>query len=86
MKALFDSLVRTYVPWFVGIAVGWLVSLGIPLDPDVEPQITAALMLASSMLWYFLARVFETYVHPKLGWLIGLPKQPIYDDKSRDQN
>lgn len=85
MKSLFDSLVRTYVPWIAGAVIGWLVSLGVPLDPDVAPQITAALMLAASMLWYFLARVFETYVHPKLGWLIGLPKQPLYDGKSRDE-
>lgn len=79
MKALFDSLVRTYVPWLVGVLIGALISLGVPLDPDVEVQITLALMGASSLLYYFLARVFELYVSPKLGWLLGLPKQPIYD-------
>ena len=82
MKALFESIVRTYVPWLVGIIVGWLVSLGVPLDPEVEVQITAALMLGASMLWYFLARIFEIYVHPKLGWLISLPKQPLYNEQA----
>lgn len=79
MKALFDSLIRTYVPWLAGVIIGWLVSLGIPLDPEVEVQVTLTLMGAASMLWYFLARVFEIYVSPKLGWLLGLAKQPTYE-------
>lgn len=83
MKPLFDSLVRTYVPWLVGALIGWLISLGVPLDPDVEVQITLALTLAASFVYYFLARIFEIYVSPKLGWLIGLPKQPIYGDTSK---
>ena len=85
MKPLFDSIVRTYVPWIVGAVIGWMVSLGVPLDPEVEPQLTALLMLAASMLYYVLARVFELYISPKLGWLLGLAKQPTYDeDKSAD--
>ncbi len=82
MKALFDSLVRTYVPWLAGVIIGWLISLGVPLDPDVEVQVTLTLMGAASVLWYAIARVFELYVHPKLGWLIGLPKQPLYDKQA----
>lgn len=81
MKPLFDSLVRTYVPWIVGVVVGWLISLGIPLDPEVETQVTIALMGATSFLYYFLARVFEIYVSPKLGWLLGIGKAPTYDDE-----
>ena len=83
MRALFDSLVRTYVPWLVGVLIGFLASLGIPLDPEVEVQVTIALMGVASFLYYFLARVFEIYVSPKLGWLIGMPKQPIYDETPR---
>lgn len=85
MKSLFDSLVRTYVPWLAGVLIGWLVSLGVPLDPDVEVQVTLALMGAASVLWYFLARIFELYVSPKLGWLLGLPKQPIYDEHAKSE-
>jgi hypothetical protein len=48
-------------------------------------QVTLALMGGASILYYFLARVFELYVSPKLGWLIGLPKQPLYGGKSRDE-
>jgi hypothetical protein len=79
MKPLFESLVRTSVPWTVGVVIGWLISLGVPLNPEVEVQLTLALMGGSSLLYYFLARVFETYVSPKLGWLIGLPKRPLYE-------
>lgn len=79
MKALFDSLVRTYVPWLAGVIIGWLVSLGIPLDPDVGVQVTLLLMGVASIVYYAVARIFALHVSPKLGWLIDLPKQPIYD-------
>lgn len=79
MKALFESLVRTCVPWLAGVVIGWLVSLGVPLDPEAEVQLTLLFMGVASFLHYFIARVFEIYVSPKLGWLVGLPKQPIYD-------
>lgn len=82
MKALFDSLVRTYVPWLVGVIVGWLVSLGVPLDPEVEVALTLVFVTAAAFLYYFFARVFELYVSPKLGWLVGLPKQPLYDKQA----
>lgn len=78
MKALFESLVRTYVPWLAGVLIGWLVSLGVPLDPEVEVQVTLALIGAASFLYYFLARIFELYISPKLGWMLGLAKQPDY--------
>ncbi|MFA5898137.1 MAG: hypothetical protein WC829_03375 [Hyphomicrobium sp.] len=83
MKALFESLVRTYVPWLAGVIIGWLISLGVPLDPDVEVQVTLALMGVASILYYFLARVFEIWVKPKFGWLLGLAKSPTYDDETR---
>jgi hypothetical protein len=78
MKAVWDSLVRTYVPWLVGAAVGWLVSLGIPLDPELETSLTFALMGAASALYYIGVRLFELYVSPKFGWLLGLAKAPEY--------
>lgn len=83
MKDLFDSLIRTYVPWLAGVLIGWLVSLGVPLDPEVEVQVTLALMGAASVLWYALVRVFEVYVSPKFGWLLGLGKQPEYVKRGR---
>lgn len=81
MKDLFDSLVRTYVPWIVGVILGWLVSLGIPLDPEVEAQLTIVIMGATTFVWYALVRIFEVYVSPKFGWLLGLGKAPEYTKK-----
>lgn len=78
MKAVWDSLVRTYVPWLVGVLVGWLISLGVPLDPEVKTAITVALMSLAGSLYYLAVRVFETYISPKLGWLLGLAKKPVY--------
>lgn len=78
MKALFDSLVRTYVPWLAGVIVTWLVSLGVPLDPEVAPALLLLLTGAASGLYYLVARLLETHVSPKFGWLLGLAKQPDY--------
>lgn len=78
MKALYDSLIRTFVPWLAGVIVTWLVSLGVPLDPEVAPKLLALLMLIASGLYYIVARLLEMYVSPKFGWLLGLAKQPDY--------
>lgn len=79
MKNLFDSLVRTFVPIIVGAVVGFFVSAGIELDPEFELSMTAAITSAASMLWYTLVRLFEVYVSPKFGWLLGAASQPEYD-------
>lgn len=84
MKQLWDSLVRTFCPWLVGIFVGWLASSGIPLDSEIEVQATAALMVAASGLYYIGVRLLEIYVSPKLGWLLGLAKAPQYEGKYGD--
>ena len=78
MKTLFDSLVRTYVPWLAGVIITFLVSLGVPLDPEVQPALLALLMLAASAAYYWIARLLETHVSPKFGWLLGLAKTPVY--------
>ena len=79
MKAIWDSLVRTYVPYVVTLIVGALASLGVPLDGELEPALTAALFLGAGSLYYLLARILETYVSPKFGWLLGLAKAPEYE-------
>lgn len=79
MKTLFDSLVRTYVPWLAGVIITFLVSLGVPLDPEVQPALLALLMLAASAAYYWIARLLETHVSPKFGWLLGLAKPPVYE-------
>jgi cation transporter-like permease len=78
MKALFDSLVRTIVPLVVGAVISWFVTAGIALDPEFETTLTIALTAAFTGAYYVAVRLFETYVSPKFGWLLGLAKQPAY--------
>jgi hypothetical protein len=75
-SALWASIVRTIVPIIVGAVLGWAVTLNAPLDPEFEPALTAALTLGFSGVYYIAVRLIETYVSPKLGWLIGLAKSP----------
>lgn len=84
MKALYDSLVRTIVPIIVGAVLGWFVSNNITLDPEVELSLTIAITGAFQGIYYAAVRLFETYVSPKFGWLLGLAKTPEYTPKTDD--
>ncbi len=82
MKALYDSLVRTLVPIIVGAVLGWFVSNNIALDPEFELSLTVAITGAFQGVYYVAVRLFETYVSPRFGWLLGLAKTPKYTPKS----
>ena len=84
MKALWDSLVRTYTPWIVGAVIGWLASLRVELDPAVESSLTIVVTGLATALYYLAARLLEIYVSPKFGWLLGLAKAPEYRGKYGD--
>lgn len=71
------SYIRTYTPALVGAIIGWAVSLGLPLNEDTESNLTAVLIVAFTVAWYALARVLEKRF-PAFGWLLGVPKQPVY--------
>lgn len=79
MKALLDSIVRTVVPVIVGAALAWVARLGIPVDPEFEGALAGVLTAVFTGLYYIAVRLLETHVTPRLGWLLGLPKQPNYD-------
>ncbi len=78
MKTLFDSLVRTFVPIVVGAVIGWFVTAGIELDAGFEPALVIAVTAAFQGVYYLAVRLFEKYVSPKFGWLLGVAKTPIY--------
>ena len=78
MKTLFDSLVRTFTPIIVGGVLGWFATAGISLDPEFEGALTLAVSGLFAGLYYLAVRLFEIYVSPKFGWLLGLAKQPDY--------
>lgn len=79
MKALWDSLIRTLTPIAVGGIVAFFAAQGIALDPQFEPTLVAVIGSAASAIYYTVARLLETYVTPKLGWLLLMPKAPSYD-------
>lgn len=77
------SYIRTYVPALAGAIIGWAVSMGLPLEDSTQTSLTAVLVVAFTVAWYALARFLEKRF-PKAGWLLGVPKQPVYtaDNKS----
>jgi hypothetical protein len=81
IKAAFEgvwtSLVRTYTPWIVGLIVGFLVNLGIALDPELELALTALITTLAGALWYLIARVLER-IKPAFGLMLGSTKKPVY--------
>ena len=78
MKALWDSIVRTLVPVIVGSVLAWVARIGLELDPEFELALTAVLTALFTAVYYIGARLLETHVTPKLGWLLGSAKQPDY--------
>jgi len=74
MSDYITSLIRTVVP----IAVGWLVATlaNIGVDLDETAAVTALTGLVIS-IYYALARWAESR-WPQAGWLLGVPKPPVY--------
>lgn len=72
------SLIRTVVPVWVGALLSYLsVRLGVVVPEEVSTGLTAALVALFTGLYYAVARLLEQR-WPKLGWLLGMPKQPTY--------
>lgn len=78
VKALFDSLVRTFVPIIVGAVISFFVTSGIELDPEFEGALFLLVTAGFQGAYYLAARLLEIYVTPKFGVLLGLAKQPAY--------
>lgn len=74
--------VRTYVPYFIGLVLGWiLVRTGINLHGPTEAALGAFLVAAVTNLYYLAVR-FGEVKYPLLGVLIGAPRTPVYEDAS----
>lgn len=76
-SGLWTSIVRTVVPLAVAAIVTWLTNLGLPVDAEFSAAISGALGTLAAVVFYVLVRVGERLA-PKLGWLLGSPKQPVY--------
>ncbi len=82
MSDLRDSIIRTIVPVIVGAILGWLASINLAPDPGLESALTIALSAAFTAVYYIAVRLFERYVSPRFGWLLGVAKEPEYKDGS----
>lgn len=83
MHVLWLSIVRTIVPLIVGGALSLWARAGIDVDPAFAEALTAVLFAGFTAVYYVGVRLLETYVAPKLGWLLGAAKSPaVYTPES----
>ena len=75
MSVLIASIIRTIVPALVGSVTGWLVQLGLEVDPEFRGALSTVLSVAFTGLYYIIVRVIEQKV-PALGVLLGYAKSP----------
>lgn len=80
MRSLVDSIIRTVVPVIVGFVLGLASTWALPLDPEFEGALTAVLTTGFTALYYVAVRLFEEYVSPRFGWLLGKATPPKYDE------
>jgi hypothetical protein len=71
------SYIRTYTPALVGLVLGWLVTWKIPVPAGTKEAITPVLSGAFIAAYYAGVRYAEKR-WPATGWLLGVPKQPVY--------
>lgn len=76
LDAFYASIVRTAVPVVVGAVLGWFTTANITLDAEFEATLTVLITSAFTLAYYVVVRLFERFVSPKLGWLLGLAQQP----------
>ncbi len=74
--ALVASIIRTIVPVIVGAVTAQFVSWGLSPDPELATTLEAVLTAVFTGVYYVVVRLLETYVWPKLGWLLLFPQQP----------
>lgn len=75
-RELAPSVVRTVTPYVVGAIVTLLGKLGFDWSPTPEELVLVTGVV--SALYYGLVRILETRGSQAWGWLLGVPKPPIY--------
>ena len=69
------SVVRTVVP----LIVAWLISTGaVKWTGLSQDDVTTAVTLAVTAVYYAVVRAAEEYVNPRFGWLLGVARKPAY--------
>lgn len=76
------SGIRTYVPILIGLGLTWLAStLKIVIDPSSQAGLVALCTTVLTAGYWLIARLLERW-QPKLGFLLGVPQQPVYTAKT----
>lgn len=78
MNQIGPSLIRTVVPWIVGLVVGALAARGIDIPSDNELLLNVVTVTISTA-YYAAVRYLETRFSSLWGWFLGLPKAPTYN-------
>ena len=76
LRNLGPSIIRTVTPWVVGVVVTLLARWGIDWTPSPEALVIVTGLVGAA--YYALVRILETRGRQAWGWLLGLPKQPVY--------
>lgn len=80
MNDFVTSLIRTYAPLAVGAVAGWvLATFGFEVPKEQVAEVTALAIAGATAVYYAGARLLEKR-WPALGWLLGRPAQPRYDN------
>ena len=78
LSDIIPSYIRTGVPVAIGSFFGWLLNYNIDLPDEAELAFTTSTTGLVIAIYYAGARAAEQR-WPKAGWLLGSPKQPVYD-------
>lgn len=73
---IFASVIRTGVPFLVGVLLSLPVASGLNIDADVA---TGAVTFLVTTAYYLVFRFAETHLDSRWGWFLGLAKPPAYD-------
>jgi len=74
---MLDSVIRTGVPYIIGVVVAYLTTKGINVDENTKVQLTGVLTFVIGIVYYAVVRALEAKF-PQLGYLLGVAKQPVY--------
>lgn len=78
MNDMIKSIIRTIVPYLVGIVVSSFASIGIEVDSAAMAQVVAASLAA---LYYVVVRLLGM-VDPRFEYMLVVPAKPSYDANS----
>lgn len=80
-QAIRDALipaVRTGAAALAGFIITFLLDKGWDFPDDIDSQINLAVFLAVTGLYNILVNLAAKHIHPAFGFLLIVPKQPVY--------